>query len=178
MQERADLIETHVVARERLRIHFDAHRGQRTSPHGNLADAADLRQFLREHRGGNIVQLRPRHHIRLQGHQQNRLVGRIDFPVPGQGGKIGREKARRGVNGRLHFPRGPIDVAAQVELENDGRGSNRAAGGHFGDTRDARELLFEGSRDRRRHDIGTGARQAGADINGREVNLRQGRDRQ
>ena len=119
LEERADLIETHVVAGERLRIHFHANRGKRASTHRNLADAIDLRQLLRKHRGGDVVQLRPRHYIRLERHQQNRLVGRIDFPVSGEGGKIRREKPRRGVNGRLHFARRPIDVAAQIELECD-----------------------------------------------------------
>ena len=60
-----------------------------------------------------------RHYIRLERHQQDRLVGRIDFPVPGERGKIRREKSRRGVDGRLHFARRRIDVAAQIELERD-----------------------------------------------------------
>ncbi len=59
LQERADLIETHVIAGERLRIHFDANRGKRASAHRNLADALYLRQLLRKHRGGDVVQLRP-----------------------------------------------------------------------------------------------------------------------
>ena len=35
-----------------------------------------------------------RHHIRLERHQQDRLVGRIDFPVSGELRKIRREKSR------------------------------------------------------------------------------------
>ena len=58
------------------------------------------------------------------------------------------------------------------------RGSNRASGCHFRDTRDARELLLERSRDGRRHHVGTRSRQAAADHDGREVDLRQRRDRQ
>ena len=178
LQERADLIETHVVTGERLRIHFHANRRKRTSPHLNLAHASDLCQLLRKHRGGDVVQLRPRHYIRLEGHQQNRLVGRIDFPVTGEGRKIRRKKPRRRVNGRLHFASRSVDVAAQIELERDRRGSNRASGCHFRDARDARELLLEGSRDGRRHHVGTCSGQAGANIDGREVDLRQCRDRQ
>ena len=43
LEERADLIQTHVVFGQRLRIHFDANRRQRASTHINLADALDLR---------------------------------------------------------------------------------------------------------------------------------------
>jgi len=77
---------------------------------------------------------------------------------------LGREEdskaePRRGVNGRLHFTRRPIDVAAQIELERDHRGSHELLDVISVMPRDARELLLERSGDRRRHHIGTGPRQ-------------------
>ncbi len=100
------------------------------------------------------------------------------FRYLGSDGRFDGQKSRRGVDGRLHFARRRIDVAAQIELQRDLRGSDRAAGRHFRDARDARELLLERSGDRSRHHLGTCARQAGADVDGREIDLRQRRDRQ
>ena len=90
------------------------------------------------------------HDIRFQGHQNDRLVGRIDFPVSRELGKVGGEKSGGGVDGRLHFARRPVDIAAQIELQHDGRGAYRASGRHFRDARDAGELLLEGSGHRTR----------------------------
>ena len=81
LQKCADLIEPHIVVGKRLRIHFDANGGKGTSADRNLPHALHLRQFLRKHRRGDVIQLRPRHHVRLKCQQENRLVGRIDFSV-------------------------------------------------------------------------------------------------
>ena len=100
------------------------------------------------------------------------------FRYLGREGRFAGRIPGRGVDGRLHFARRRIDVAAQIELQRYLRGSNRAAGRHFRDAGDARELLLERSRDGRRHDLGTRARKAGADSDRREIHLRQRRDRQ
>ena len=41
------------------------------------------------------------------------------FRYLGREGRFAGQKPRRGVDGRLHFARRPIDVAAQIELERD-----------------------------------------------------------
>ena len=52
--------------------------------------------------------------------------------------------------------------------------AERAGGGHFRDAGDARELLFERRRDRRRHGLGTRARAGWRYGDGRKIHLGSG----
>ena len=92
--------------------------------------------------------------------------------------KIGGKESRRGVDRCLHFTRGRIDIATQIELQRDLAPPDRTSGRHLRDAGDAGELLLERSRDRRRHDFGTGAGKTALTIDRGEIHLRQGRDRQ
>jgi hypothetical protein len=84
----------------------------------------------------------------------------------------------RRVNDRLHLARHGINAAAQVKLHSDGGQAQRAGGGHFVQPGDAPELAFEGCSHRRGHDVRAGTGQAGFDLNGGELHLRERRDGQ
>src|SRR5207249_3328079 len=70
------------------------------------------------------------------------------------------------------------DVAIEVELQRDGGVAERAGGRHFGDAGNASELAFERRRHGGGHGFGTGAGKRRADLEGGEIDLRQGRDRE
>ena len=110
--------------------------------------------------------------------QQDRRVGGIDFAIGGLAGKIGGKLAARGVDGGLHVARGGVDVAVQIELQSDVGGAEAAGGSHLRDAGDAAELALERSGHGGGHGFRTGARQAGADGDGREIDLRQRSNRQ
>ena len=70
----ADVLQADAVLGQRQRIDLDAHRGQRAAGHIDAADAIDLRQPLRDHRIGGIVDLALREHVRGHGELQDRKV--------------------------------------------------------------------------------------------------------
>ena len=178
LQERSDLVEPHVVFGERLRIDFDANRGQRTPADTDLPHPLNLRQLLREYRRCNVVELRPRHHIGFERHQKNRHLGRVVFPVSRELRKIGGKESRRSGDRRLHIARRRVDVAAQLELQGDLGAADGAARSHFGDSGNAGKLLLQRSRHGGRHHLGAGAGQIREHLYGGEVDLRKRRDGQ
>ncbi len=118
-QRGADVFETDPVFVERLRDQVDADGGQRTAAHHDLADALDLRQLLRQHRGRGIVEIATRHRIRGQRQDQDRRVGRIDLAVGRIAAQAGRQIGPRRVDRGLHVTRRAVDVAIEVELQRD-----------------------------------------------------------
>jgi hypothetical protein len=74
--------------------------------------------------------------------------------------------------------RGRVGIARQIELHADLRAAQRARRGHLVDAGNLRQLTLERSRDRGRHRLGIGPRQAGLDLDGRKLDLGDRRDRQ
>ena len=92
--------------------------------------------------------------------------------------QIVRQLPARGVDRRLHVLGGGVDVAIEVELHGDRGAARCRCRRHLRDARNLRELPLERLRDRRRHRLGAGAGQGRRDLDGREIDLRQRRDRQ
>ncbi len=99
--------------------------------------------------------------------------GGIDSAVRGKVGRSGGQLSRGGVDGRLNVARGGVDVAIQIELQNNARGAQLAGGRHLRDTRDASELAFQRRGHRRCHGFGACAGQSGANKDGRKIDVRQ-----
>ena len=174
----ADLLETDSVVVQCVEVQLDANAGQRTAADHHLANALNLRELLGQDRTGRVIDLAAAQGVGGQRQDQNRRVGRIDLFVGRIARQIGGQLAARRVDGGLHVARGGIDVAVQIELQDDAGGAKRAGRRQFGQPRDTPELALQRSRHGRRHRLGAGAGQACADLDGWEIDLRQRRDRQ
>ena len=96
----------------------------------------------------------------------------------GGAGMPGRQQRHHRGDRGLHVDRGAVDVAVEIELQRDVGAARAARRGHRVEAGDGRELALERAGDRRRHRAGIAARQAGADVERRVVDLRQIADRQ
>ncbi|MHC2860052.1 hypothetical protein ACVIYH_001130 [Bradyrhizobium diazoefficiens] len=117
--------------------------GVQLHPHGRLVGAADrdvadtrhLRDALRQHRIGNVVDRARRQCLRGQCQHEDGRAGRVRFPEARQGRQIARQVHQRGVDRGLHVARGLVDVAADVELELDVGDAERRRRGDLVDAR-------------------------------------------
>ena len=144
----------------------------------DVADARHGAQPLRHQRVGEVGQLAQRDGGRGQRQRDDRRVGRVHLGVGRRIGQVARQRRAGGVDGRLHVLRGGIDVAVEHELQRDLADAVGRRRRHGGERRDLPELALE----RRRHQVGrrlgVGARQLRRHLDGREIDLRQRRDRQ
>ena len=172
------VLQADAVMEEGTRIELGAHRRQRAAPDRDLADAVYLRQLLLQDGGGAVVELPLTQRVGGERQDQHRRVGRVDLLVGGVAPERGRQVGARGVDRRLHVPRGAVDVAVEAELQGDLRLADRARRGHLGDVGDLAEMALERGRDAGRHRLGAGAGKLRRDLDGREIDLRQRRHRQ
>ena len=142
----------------------------------HLGDARQGRDARQDRAVGEGVDIRQPHLRGLQRQEHDRVVGRIDLAEAGRRRQFGRQAAHRRGDRRLHVERGAIDVAVEVELQNDRGVAERRRRGHRRDAGDGRELALEDRGDRCRHRLGAGARQLRGDLDGREVDARDGGD--
>ena len=174
----ANVFQPDAVLIEGIRIELDPHRRQRTAVDDDLADPADLGQFLRQHRRGGVIKLALAKRIGGQREDQDRGIGRIDFLVGRVRAQAGRQVRVRRIDGGLDVPRGAIDIAVEAKLQVDAHRADAAAGRHLGHVGDLPEVAFERGRHCRRHDLRARARQLGAHRYRRIIDLRQRRHRQ
>ena len=102
-------------------------------------------------------------------------VGRVDLAVGRRRGQVLRQLAAGGVDRGLHVVGGAVDVAVEVELDRDRRRSEITRRRHLRDAGNLRELALERLRHRGGHGFRAGAWQAGGDLDGRKIHLRQRR---
>ena len=81
-------------------------------------------------------------------------------------------------DGRLHVAGRAVDVAIDPEGQLNIGGSDAARRGHVVDIGDGAEVPLQGRRHRACHDLRAGSRQLGRDEDCRDIDARQGRDRQ
>ena len=155
-----------------------ANRRQRAAAGGDLAHALDLREFLLENGGGFVVELAAIVDLGGEADHHDGRVGRVHLAIGGIAGQVGGQVGARRVDGGFHVARRAVDVAAEVELNGDAGGAERTGGGHLRDPGDMAQLPLQRSGHRGGHDVGAGARQRGADGNGRVIHLGQRRNRQ
>ena len=97
----AHVLEPDAVIVQRLRVELDAHRRKARAADIDVADAAQLRQPLRQDVARGVVHLALRHRLRGQRQDHDRRVGRIDFAVGRIARQVGRQVGARGVDRRL-----------------------------------------------------------------------------
>src|SRR5581483_6332593 len=174
----AQIFEVQAVGREGSGIGLDAHGRLLSAHNGDEAHAADLRNLLREPGVGQILDLGKWNRVGGQRHGHDRRVGRIGFAVNGRGRQVGRQISLRGIDGGLHLLLGDVDVQVKGELQRDDGAAAGADGRHLVEPRHLAELALERRSDGGGHDIGAGARIKRDDLDGGEIDFRQGRDGQ
>src|SRR3954466_3887432 len=98
----------------------------------------------------------------------------LDFAVNGWCRQAGRQEGLRGVDRRLHFLFGYVDVQVERELQGDDRATVGADGRHLIQSRHLAELSFERSSNGGSRHVRTRSRIKGDDLNRRIIHLWQG----
>ncbi len=174
----AQVFKAEVVGGELRGIGLHANGWLLSAGDGDEADAGDLGDFLREVGVGGVFDLVERQRVGGQRQRHDRRVGGVDLAVDGRVGQVGGQEAVGGVDGRLDFLLGDVDVLVEIELEGDDRAAAGADGGHLLEAGHLAELAFERRGDRRGHDVGAGAGIEGEHLDDGVVHLRQRGDRQ
>ena len=145
---------------------------------GDQADAGDLGDLLREVGVGGVFDLVERQRVGGERQRHDGRVGGVDLAVDGRIGQVGGQEAVGGVDGRLHFLLGDVDVFVEVELEGDDRAAAGADRGHLLEAGHLAELALERRGDRRGHDLRPGAGIEGEHLDDGVIHLGQRGDRQ
>jgi hypothetical protein len=176
LQRRTRLFEAEFKFAQQQRIQFGAYRRPRTARYGHLPDAGYLGNFLRQDRVCDVIHLRRCRRIRGQRQIHDVNFGGIHFAPNRIGRQVRGQFATRGIDGRLHVPRGCIHIAVEFELHRDIRAAELAERSHLGDARNAAKHALERRRNGCGHRFGTGARQVCKHGNRRVLHFRQRRD--
>ena len=143
------------------RIHIDPYRGIRGAADTDLPHTLNLRQLLLHDGGGGVIHGFFVVLIRGQAKDHDGRVRRIDLAITGIGRQIGGQIGAGGVDARFDIARCGFDIAVQVELQGHVGVAQGTGRGHLRDPGDMAELSFQGSGDRRGHDLRAGSGQAG-----------------
>ena len=174
----AQIVEIEPISGERLRIGADADARPLSATDADEADAGDLRDFFGQPRLGETFDIGQLQRARRDRQRQDGRVGGIDLGIDRRCGQIGGQQISGGIDGGLNLLLG--DIEADVEAE--AQGDHRCAGGafrrHLIEARHLTELHLERCRDRRGHDLRTGARIEGLHLDRRIIDFRQGGKRQ
>ncbi len=141
-QNSADILETDSIFGKSRGIQFDADPGQRAAAYMHLADAFELRQFLRDDRRARVVHGAAVEHLGRNRDHEDRRIGRIHFAVGGIIRQVRGQVPASGVDGGLYIARRGVDVAVEIELERDAGLTKIAGGSHLRDGGDAAELAL------------------------------------
>src|SRR6516162_3113892 len=144
----------------------------------SLSDTRHLADLLREKAVEQFVDPRQGQGRGTSPEDKDRRVRRIDLPVGGRNRHRQRKSFSGYRDGRLHILRRGVDVAAKIELNHDLGGTDRALRRKLSNSRYLRKLTLQRSSDRNGHRLGARARHAGGHLYGREIDLRQGGNRQ
>ncbi len=169
----ADILKTEAERGERSRVDAHAHGALLGAGDDDLADAVDLRQFLRHHRVGVVVDLAGGQRLAGQRQRHHRRLGRVALVMTRRIGQVLGKLVRRGVDRRLDVASGRVDAAVERELHADTGVAEPARRGELRYLGDLAELAFERRRHRRGHGLRAGAGQRGIDADGGKINRRQ-----
>ena len=174
----AHVLEADPVTAEGQGVELHPHRRQGAAADLHLAHALHLAQLLLDDGAGDVVDLAGRAGLRRQGEDDHRRVGGVDLVIGRVGPQGCGQVDARGVDRRLHVPRRAVDVAVEAELQHHVGLADPAARGHLGDVGNHSKMFLQRCGDAGGHGLGAGPGQAGADGDGWQIDLRQGRDRQ
>ena len=174
----AYLVEADAGRGQCFRVDLHPHRGTLATRKRHQPDAWYLRYFLRNARVHQVLHTWHRHCFRRDANGQDRCVGRVHFAIGRWRGQIGRQQIAPRVDGCLHLLFGDIERKRQFELQRDDRRATGAGRRHLLQARHLSKLALQWRGDAGSHDVGTGTRIKGDDLNGRVIDFRQRRERQ
>ncbi len=175
---RAQAFQRHAIGGQRARVDLDPHRRPLAAGDGDQPDAGDLRDLLPQLRFRQALNVGQRHGLRRQRQGDDRRVGGVDLGVDRRRRQIDRQQVARRVDRRLHLLLGHVEREVEVELQRDHR---RAAGRdrrHAVQVGHLAELPLQRRGDGLRHHLRAAARIGGLHLDGRVIDLGQGRQRQ
>ena len=136
------------------------------------------RQTLCHQRVGEVGERAQRYGVGCESERDDRRIGRVELGVGRRIGEVARQGGTCRVDGRLHVLRGGVDVPIESELQRDLADAEGRGRRHGGERRDLPELTLQRRGHQVGHGLGVRARQLRRDLNGGEVDLRQGGNRQ
>ncbi len=160
------------------RIEADAHGIGLCAVDAHLRDAGDGRQKRRDDILGDFIHLAGRHFLAVDGKQQDRRIGGVGLAVARRRRHVAWQLPLRTGNSGLHIGGRRIDIAVEIELQNDRAVAERVGGADFADARNGLELLDQRRGDGGCHCLRRCARQRRRDADRRKIDFRQGGDRQ
>ena len=175
---RANVVDVEAVGGQRLGFDLHPHRRTVAAADADEADAAQLRNFLREPGFAQILELGERQRFRRHRERHDRRVGRVDLGIDRRGRQIARQQIVGRVDGGLDLLLGDVEAQIEAELQSDDRGAGGACRRHLVEARHLSELPLQRRGDRRRHHLRAGARIKRLHLDSGVVDLRQRRERQ
>ncbi len=154
------------------------HRRLRAAADLHVADAAYLRQALLHDVVDGVVDLAGRAGVGSQRQDDHRLGGRVHLAVGRVAVQRGRQVDAGGVDPGLHLAGRGVDVLREVELQADPRRAVGAGRGDLVDPGDGAEPSLQRRRDAGGHGLRARPGQVRLHRDRREIDHRQGRDRQ
>ncbi len=130
-QSAAQILEAQSVRGQSSGIGLHTHGGLLSAADGDETDTRQLRDLLREGRVGQVLDFTQRERARSETEGEDGGVGRVGLAVDRRFGKVAGQEAGGGVDRRLHFLLGNVDVLSQVELQRDHRAAERTGGAHL-----------------------------------------------
>ncbi len=171
-----DVVGGDARVRQRHRVERDADRGLVGAADRDFADTRHLRDALRDHGIGDVIDCARRD--RLRGQRQHEYGRRraIGFSEARQRRQIARQIGKRGVDRGLHVARGAIDVAADGKLQLNAGGAERTGRGDLVDPGDFTKPPFQRCGDSRGHHRWIGSRTRRRNPDRRKVDIGNGGD--
>ena len=130
-QRRPEVIEINAVGQQRGRVGLHTHGRLMSAADAHQSYAGQLRNFLCESCIGEVFDTREREGFRRYRQCHYRRIRWVRFAVDGWCRQIGWQKSLRGINGRLHFLFGDVDVQVEGELKSDDRAAVGTNGCHL-----------------------------------------------
>ena len=171
-------LEAKTVGGQSLRIGLHADGGTLPAGYGDEPDPRQLADARGEAGVRQILDVGRRQHVRRQGQSQHRSVRRIDLGVDRRGRQVGRQEVARRVDRRLHLLLGHVEGQIEPELQRDHRRAVRTDRRHALQARHLSQLPLQRRGHRGGHHLWRRARIEGLHLDGRVIDLGQGRERQ
>ena len=174
----AQILHRDAIGGEPRQIGLHPHRGLQPAQHRNPPDAGNLAEPLSQDGVGDIAHRAQRNRLRRQRQRHDRGIGRIDLGVGRRIRQVFRQDSGRRVDRGLHVLGRAVDIPIEIELQRNLADAERTGRLHRRQRRNLSELALQRRGDQRSDHVGAGAGQLRRHLHGREIDLRQRRNRQ
>ena len=135
------------IRRQRRWIGLNPHGRPLPATYADESHARELGNLLRKPGVGKILDLRERKGLRGERQCENGRIGRVGFAVDRRRRQTRWQISLSGIDGRLHFLFGDIDIEPEPELQRDDGTAARTSRRHLFEARHLSELALQWRRD-------------------------------